>query len=375
MTSSAQVRTDARPIVEARGLHVFFASRRSLLDRLTRRKILEVHAVEDVDLSIGRGEIVALVGESGSGKSTLGRAFLRLNRVTAGSVHFDGDDITRIKRTEMRQLRQRAQLIAQHPHASLSPRQTVDRLLSEPYIAHSIPEDRQHSVADLLEMVELSPALANKYPHELSGGQARRVGIARALSLEPEFLVADEPTSGLDVSAAAKILTLLRDLRDERALTILIITHNLNIVEYVADRLAVMYLGRVFELGPSGQVLDHPSHPYTQALLDSVSEPDPTIRTESRRLLLPGEIPSPLDPPPGCTFHTRCQFAKPEVCAVEIPHLDEGPTGNEVACHFSAEAVRHWEESTPLQAGSPQGADTVTTLPSPTAIDSGSADS
>ncbi len=335
-------------LVEARGLHIYFSSRRSLIDRLTRQKVTSVRAVEDVDLSIARGEIVALVGESGSGKSTLGRGLLRLNKITAGTVHLAGQEVTHLRRRDMRQLRQKAQLISQSPHGSLSPRLTVGQLLREPYIAHPIPPERQYSVGELLEMVELAPALAHKYPHELSGGQARRVGIARALSLEPDFLVADEPTSGLDVSAAAKILMLLRRLRDERDLAILLITHNLNIVEYIADRLAVMYLGRVVELGTANRVLDHPSHPYTQALLASVSEPDPEARRESHRLLLPGEIPSPLDPPPGCTFHTRCQFAQLETCAAQVPALVENPTGSRVACHFAEEVSRQWET---LQTG------------------------
>jgi oligopeptide/dipeptide ABC transporter ATP-binding protein len=306
------------PLVRLRGVRTHFGP---------------VRAVDDVDLEIRRGEILGLVGESGSGKTTLGRTLLRLTPITSGELFFDGSEITRLRGRDLRRLRRRAQMIFQDPYSSLSPRRRVASLLREPAIINKVPISEQQSVAELLEMVELSPELATKYPHELSGGQARRVGIARALSLHPEFLVADEPTSGLDVSAAAAILNLMADLASRFQLTYLIITHNVNVVGYVADRLAVMYLGQLVEVGKAETVLDFPAHPYTRALLAAVSEPDPTQRRGRRRLLAPGEIPSPRNPPPGCRFHTRCVYAE-ERSRTEVPKLEEIGIDHRVACHF-----------------------------------------
>ncbi|QGN49198.1 ATP-binding cassette domain-containing protein [Micromonospora sp. WMMC415] len=321
------------PIVSVRGLRTHYVDRQWWFQRLRGRQPGAVRAVDGVDLDIRRGEVVCLVGESGSGKTTLGRAILRLAPATHGQIFFQGRDITGLRGAEFRRLRPKMQMIFQDPHGSLSPRLRVSELLSEPYRIHDVPAEQRYSVAELLEMVELSAALAQKYPHELSGGQARRIGIARALSLHPDFLVADEPTAGLDVSAAAKILSLLRSLRASHGLTYLVITHNLRIVDYLADRLAVMYLGRVAEIGPAEQVLDAPAHPYTRALLDSVSEPDPHRRQGRRRLLLPGEIPSPKNPPSGCSFHPRCRFAE-AVCR-EVPPLAEVDAGHLASCHLS----------------------------------------
>jgi oligopeptide/dipeptide ABC transporter ATP-binding protein len=293
----------------------------------------DVRAVDGVDLEIRRGETVGLVGESGSGKTTLGRTILRLVPATDGEVVFDGQDVRRMARGELRRLRRRAQMILQDTHASLSPRLKVSYLLHEPYTINKVPRADRIPVSELLEMVELSPELATKYPHELSGGQARRVGIARALALRPEFIVADEPTAGLDVSAAAAILNLMQDLGDRLGLTYLIITHNLSVVGWIADRIAVMYLGQLAEIGPAAGVFDQPAHPYTQALLDSISEPDPDAVAEDWQLLLPGEIPSPKNPPPGCRFHTRCSYAEAR-CREEAPPLDQVAAGHLAGCHF-----------------------------------------
>jgi oligopeptide/dipeptide ABC transporter ATP-binding protein len=323
----------AGPLVSVSGIHTHFDEPRGLTRRLGKAERRVVRAVDGVDLEIGRGEVVGLVGESGSGKTTLGRTILGLVPATSGKVAFDGIDLTSLPRRDLRRMRRRMQMVFQDPHSSLSPRLRVSYLLTEPYTINDIPHEQRYSVADLLEMVELSAEQATKYPHELSGGQARRVGIARALALHPEFLVADEPTSGLDVSAAASVLNLMKDLRNRLGLTYLIITHNLNLVGYVANRIAVMYLGQLVEIGPTDRIFEAPAHPYTRALLAAISEPDPRQRRDSHKLLLPGEIPSPRNPPPGCRFHTRCAYAQ-ERSREEVPALEEIAPGHFVACHF-----------------------------------------
>jgi peptide/nickel transport system ATP-binding protein len=306
------------PLVRIRGLRTHFGA---------------VRAVDGVDLDINRGETLGLVGESGSGKTTLARTLLRLADATSGEIVFDDSDITRLRGRDLRNLRRRAHMIFQDPYSSLSPRLRVSYLLTEPYTINKVPPSERYSVSELLEMVELSPEQATKYPHELSGGQARRVGIARALALHPEFLVADEPTSGLDVSAAAAILNLMKDLGTRLGLTYLVITHNLNVVGYIADRIAVMYLGQLAEVGPAERVLDAAAHPYTRALLAAISEPEPRRRAREHRLLLPGEIPSARNPPSGCRFHTRCPYAE-ERSREEVPALEEIEAEHYVACHF-----------------------------------------
>jgi peptide/nickel transport system ATP-binding protein len=331
-------------LVAVRGLRTYFFERRFWFERLPGREVGAVRAVDGVDLEIRRGETLGLVGESGSGKTTLAKAILRLAPVTEGEIFFDGEEITRLRGSRLRRLRPRMQMIFQDPYASLSPRLHVSYIVTEPYRINDVPPEEQHSVEDLLDMVELSPELASKYPHELSGGQARRVGIARALALNPEFLIADEPTAGLDVSAGARILNLMRDLAGELGLTYLVITHNLAVVDYVADRLAVMYLGKVFEAGPTERVLDSPAHPYTHALLSSISEPDPRRRRDRVDAVPPGEIPSPRNPPSGCRFHPRCPYAE-ERSREEVPVLEEVEPEHLVACHFwkkvrAAEAAR-----------------------------------
>lgn len=329
----AGARDDA-PLVSVRGLRTHFGGGGGLLRRAAGRETRPIRAVDGIDLDLRRGEILGLVGESGSGKTTLGRSVLGLVPPTSGEVLFDGRDVTAMRRRELRGFRREAQMIFQDAHASLSPRLTVETLLEEPYAIHDVPDDERLSVRELLEMVELPMEHARKYPHELSGGQARRIGIARALALRPSLIVADEPTAGLDVSAAASILNLMQDLRERLNLTYLIITHNLHVVGHIADRIAVMYLGLIVELGTAEAVFAEPAHPYTQALLDAVVERDlHARRTREHRLLLPGEIPSPKNPPSGCRFHTRCRYAQ-ERSRTEVPALEEVAPGHAVACHY-----------------------------------------
>jgi peptide/nickel transport system ATP-binding protein len=314
------------PLLQVRGLHTHFYDGSGFVR--TRNVI---RAVDGVDLEIDRGEVVGLVGESGSGKTTLGRAILRLAPRTSGEVLFDGSDVFGLELPALRRLRRRMQIVFQDPHASLSPRLPVSYLITEPYKINKTPKDERYSVEELLEMVELSPELASKKPAQLSGGQARRVGIARALALRPDFLVADEPTAGLDISAASQILNLLKELAQNLGLACLVITHNLDVVGYVADRIAVMYLGVIVEIGPTDSIFDSPAHPYTQALISAVPEVGGAQTDSERRLLLPGEIPSPRDVPSGCRFRSRCAHAT-DRCAAEVPELEPvGPFHN-VAC-------------------------------------------
>ena len=315
------------------GVSTHFYDKRNIIDRLRGHEQGAVRAVDDVDLAIHPGEIIGLVGESGSGKTTLGKTILRLGPLTSGQIMFDGRDISLGRGSQLRDLRSRMQMIFQDPYSSLSPRLRVSYLLTEPYTIHRVPEEKRFSVSELLQMVGLSDEQSAKYPHQLSGGQARRVGIARALALHPEFLVADEPSSGLDVSVAASILNLMKDLAEELGLTYLIITHNLNVVAYIATRVAVMYLGNLVEVGPTDLIFDAPAHPYTLGLLSAISEPDPQQRQDEHRLLLAGEIPSSRNPPPGCRFHTRCPFAE-DRCKTDVPMLEEIEADHVVACHF-----------------------------------------
>jgi oligopeptide/dipeptide ABC transporter ATP-binding protein len=307
-----------------------------------------IRAVDGVDLEIPHGQIVGLVGESGSGKTTLGRTILGLEPATGGQILYDGRDIARASRRELRRLRREMQMIFQEPHASLSPRLRISYLLNEPYRIHGTPLEDRYTVPELLEMVELSPEQAMKYPHELSGGQARRVGIARALALHPRFIVADEPTSGLDVSAVGSVLNLMTGLAKRLGLTYLVITHDLEVIGYIADTVAVMYLGQIVEVGPAEDIFASPAHPYTQALLEALPVPDPRRRKLERRLLLPGEIPSPKNPPAGCRFHTRCSHARSR-CRVEGPPLEQIAPGRRVACHFWRE-VESGAPPTPIPA-------------------------
>jgi oligopeptide/dipeptide ABC transporter ATP-binding protein len=310
-----------------------------------------VRAVDGVSLEVAEGEVVGVVGESGSGKTTLALAALRLTRATGGRIRFDDADITRLRGAGLRRVRRHAVMIFQDPHSSLSPRMKVSALLMEPYRIHNVPRSERYSVAELLGMVELPDRLANRYPHELSGGQARRVGIARALALRPRLIVADEPTAGLDVSAAGAILNLLQSLREQYGTAYVIITHALNVVGYLADRIAVMYLGRLVEQGPAENIYDAPLHPYTRALIAAIPEMD--SRAASAETPVAGEIPSPRNPPPGCHFHPRCPFAV-ERCRTVEPVLEEARPGQWVACH-------RWREvaAAPQRPGARRGAETA----------------
>jgi peptide/nickel transport system ATP-binding protein len=321
-------------VVQTGQVKVYYKDTLGWLGKILGEKQGMVRAVDGVDIAVYRGETLALVGESGSGKTTLGRTILGLEQSNQGEVSIEGRTISGLPEAKVRPLRARMQMIFQDPISSLSPRQTVAQLLREPFKIHHVPVEPGQSVNDLLEMVGLSSEQEAKFPHQLSGGQARRVGIARALALHPALLVADEPTAGLDVSVAAGILNLMKDLREKLSLTYILITHNLNIIAFIADRVAVMYLGKIVEIGETQALLAGPSHPYTEALLSAVAIPDPEIREKHGRILLEGEIPSPRNPPPGCPFHPRCRYRQ-ERCTREAPALSAiGTDGHMAACHF-----------------------------------------
>ena len=280
-----------------------------------------VRAVEDVSFTVAPGEVLGLVGESGSGKSTIGNLVLRLDEPTAGTIRFDGQDITRASNRALEKFRRRVQPIFQDPFGSLDPRMTVEQIIAEPLVVHRLARGqtaRRTRVAELLEMVGLNAGQLSRYPHQFSGGQRQRIGIARALAMTPEMIVADEAVSALDVSIQAQIVNLLRDLQRRLGLAMIFIAHDLAVVEYVSDRVAVLYLGRVMEVAPARQIVRTPKHPYTKALLSAVLEPDPDHKRT--REVLQGELPSPIDPPSGCVFRTRCRYAIPD-CAAAVPPL------------------------------------------------------
>jgi oligopeptide transport system ATP-binding protein len=322
----------SEPLLQLRGLQVHFPVHEGVLVTHVRGA---VRAVDGVDLDILSGETLGLVGESGCGKSTLGRAILQLVRPTAGHVLYKGRDLTKLSGREMRPLRRHLQIIFQNPYASLDPRMTIGSIVAEPLKVHKLRRGRalEERVNELLQLVGLDPAHARRFPHEFSGGQRQRVGIARALALEPEFIVADEPISALDVSIQAQILNLLQDLKAQLGLTLLFIAHDLAAVRHVSDRTAVMYLGKIVELATADDLVRRPLHPYTQALLSAVPVPDPAIEAKRQRIVLHGDVPSPVNPPSGCRFRTRCAYAF-DRCASEEPALDERETGRRVACHL-----------------------------------------
>jgi peptide/nickel transport system ATP-binding protein/oligopeptide transport system ATP-binding protein len=318
------------PLLEVENLGRQFVARRSALGRPSAM----VTAVEGVSFSLAAGTTLALVGESGCGKTTLGRLVLRLIDPTAGRIRFDGRDVTQLKERELRPLRRHAQLIFQDPYASLNPRMTIGQILTEPLALHAVvsPSGRAERVAKLLSLVGLDPRAARRYPHEFSGGQRQRIAIARALAVEPKLIVCDEPVSALDVSIRAQVLNLLRDLQHRLGLAYIFISHDLAVVKHVADRIAVMHLGRIVEIGPNAALFADPRHPYTRALLSAIPLPAPGLPRE--RIILHGEMPSALHPPAGCAFHTRCPVAIAQ-CTTVRPEL--AGNGHATACHRAGE--------------------------------------
>ena len=303
---------------------------------LLQKQIGAVRAVDGISFDVHKGETLGLVGESGCGKSTTGRTVIQLFRPTAGSVVFDGVDLVNLKGNELRLMRRKMQMIFQDPYASLNPRMTVGEIIGEPLLIHGFAKNTQieDHVANLLEMVGLNPSFENRYPHEFSGGQRQRIGIARALALQPSFIVCDEPISALDVSIQAQVVNLLEDLQKEFDLTYLFIAHDLSMVRHISNRIAVMYLGIIVELADRDELYLKPLHPYTQALLSAVPIPDPMADAKRERIILKGDVPSPIHPPSGCRFRTRCRFSEPS-CAEQQPEFREVKTGHFVACHFA----------------------------------------
>jgi len=338
MTMETRVEEEARGLVahgdiliDVRNMKVHFPVTAGLI---FQRRIADVKAVDGISFEIRRGETLGLVGESGCGKSTTGRAILQLYRPTEGSIRFGEVELTELKGNDLRRMRRRMQMIFQDPYASLNPRMSVGAIIGEPLAIHGLArgQSRRDRVAELMRIVGLNPYYANRFPHEFSGGQRQRIGVARALAVEPDFIVADEPVSALDVSIQAQIINLLEDLQEQFGLTYLFIAHDLSVVRHISDRVAVMYLGKLMELTSRDELYENPLHPYTKALLSAVPIPDPVVEAERERIILSGDVPSPMHPPPGCVFHTRCPIAIDE-CRTIIPEWRELSPDHWVACH------------------------------------------
>jgi len=326
-------------LLRAEHVKKYFPIRKGIL---LQREIARVHAVDDVSFELRAGETLGLVGESGCGKSTLARCIARLFPLTSGTVTFEGRDISRLTRRQLRPVRRDLQMVFQDPYASLNPRKRVGTVISDPMRIHhwGSREQIKRRVGELLELVGLSPEHVNRYPHEFSGGQRQRIGVARALALHPRLIIADEPVSALDVSIRAQVINLLDDLQDELSLTYIFIAHDLGVVRHVSDRIAVMYLGKIVEISPAEDLYKRPIHPYTEALLSAVPIPDPDLSEQRKQIVLEGDVPSPISPPSGCRFRTRCRYAT-QICAEQEPPLvAHSSDGHMAACHHPLNADR-----------------------------------
>ena len=322
---------DDQVIVRVENLVKYFP----ILSGVFQRQVGSVHAVDDISFFLYKGETFGLVGESGCGKSTAGRTILQLYRPTSGHVYFDDVDLVKLKGEDLRRMRRRMQMIFQDPYASLNPRMTIGEIIGEPLVVHEMAKgnEMRERVDELLNIVRLNRSFASRFPHEFSGGQRQRIGIARALALSPDFIVCDEPISALDVSIQAQVINLLEDLQKRYELTYLFIAHDLSMVKHISNRIAVMYLGILAEMAPRDELNTHPLHPYTQALLSAVPVPDPVVEEKRQRIILEGDVPSPVNPPSGCRFRTRCPLAE-KICSEQMPAWREVASEHWVACHL-----------------------------------------